>query len=165
MPRLLCEAWPSRGTSHVSPLSEDVPLNKFATVLFWCCDQLQEWMYSKTTRRRLIAPPSTLSNPAPSKWCRHWRYCTWLLTPHRMFTSYRLPESDFPDIGAFDSKPQPPSTFLGNFKTGLSSRMYATNLILTTSGMMKIGNAKGLNPNLVTLSHLSSPPHHYTSVY
>lgn len=35
--------------------------------------------------------------------------------------------------------------------------MYATNLILTTSGMMKIGNAKGLNPNLVTLSHLSSP--------
>lgn len=68
-------------------------------------------MYSKTTRRRLIAPPSTLSNPAPSKWCRHWRYCTWLLTPHRMFTSYRLPESDFPDIGAFDSKPQPPSQF------------------------------------------------------
>ena len=47
---------------------------------------------------------------------------------------------------------------LGNFKTGLSSQMYATNLILTTSGMMKIGNAKGLNPNLVTLSHLSSPP-------
>lgn len=68
-------------------------------------------MYSKTIRRRLIAPPSTLSNPAPSKWCRHWRYCTWLLTPHRMFTSYRLPESDFPDIRAFDSKPQPPSQF------------------------------------------------------